>query len=201
MGKFNGNGIDLAEKSIYQIAVIRLYRGGGFDIPFKKRHTKFVNLNGTHVCKNAYNAFCTERKRRSDQRVVPRINIKFIAAQPCGSAHGGNIAVSLFYRDHIRDTAEFLICFGQDIQTRARRDIVNDHRERDTLGDIRIMSDKSALRRFVVIRSYEQKSIVDTFGSFEDFELANRNLYADYLASLADGQKEGQVSKVEETTS
>lgn len=34
------------------------------------------------------------------------------------------------------------------------------------------------------ILSYEQKSIVDTFGSFEDFELANRNLYANYLNSL-----------------
>ncbi|GGI63743.1 exonuclease SbcC [Limosilactobacillus caviae] len=34
------------------------------------------------------------------------------------------------------------------------------------------------------ILSYEQKSIVDTFGSFEDFELANRNLYANYLESL-----------------
>lgn len=34
------------------------------------------------------------------------------------------------------------------------------------------------------ILSYEQKSIKDTFGSFEDFELANRNLYADYLNSL-----------------
>ena len=40
------------------------------------------------------------------------------------------------------------------------------------------------------ILSYEQKSIVDTFGSFEDFELANRNLYADYLASLAGGKQE-----------
>lgn len=36
------------------------------------------------------------------------------------------------------------------------------------------------------ILSYEQKSIIDTFGSFEDFELANRNLYASYLASLTD---------------
>lgn len=49
------------------------------------------------------------------------------------------------------------------------------------------------------ILSYEQKSIVDTFGSFEDFELANRNLYADYLASLADGkQEEKQVSADEQ---
>lgn len=31
------------------------------------------------------------------------------------------------------------------------------------------------------ILSYEQKSILDTFGSFADFEAANRNLYADYL--------------------
>lgn len=49
------------------------------------------------------------------------------------------------------------------------------------------------------ILSYEQKSIVDTFGSFEDFELANRNLYADYLASLAGGkQEEKQVSADEQ---
>ena len=34
------------------------------------------------------------------------------------------------------------------------------------------------------ILSYEQKSINDVFGSFEDFELANRSLYANYLASL-----------------
>ena len=38
------------------------------------------------------------------------------------------------------------------------------------------------------ILSYEQKSIVDTFGTFEDFELANRNLYASYLKSLGDKQ-------------
>lgn len=36
------------------------------------------------------------------------------------------------------------------------------------------------------ILSYEQKSITDTFGSFEDFELANRNLYASYLKTLPD---------------
>ena len=49
------------------------------------------------------------------------------------------------------------------------------------------------------ILSYEQKSIVDTFGSFEDFELANRNLYADYLSSLAGGkQEEKQVSADEQ---
>ena len=49
------------------------------------------------------------------------------------------------------------------------------------------------------ILSYEQKSIVDTFGSFEDFELANRNLYADYLARLAGGkQEEKQVSADEQ---
>lgn len=48
------------------------------------------------------------------------------------------------------------------------------------------------------ILSYEQKSIMDTFGSFEDFELANRNLYANYLASLKDGSEEGeQVSEDE----
>lgn len=40
------------------------------------------------------------------------------------------------------------------------------------------------------ILSYEQKSILDTFGSFEDFELANRNLYANYIKSLTDGQEE-----------
>lgn len=40
------------------------------------------------------------------------------------------------------------------------------------------------------ILSYERKSIVDTFGSFEDFELANRKLYASYLQSLvADGKQ------------
>lgn len=49
------------------------------------------------------------------------------------------------------------------------------------------------------ILSYEQKSIVDTFGSFEDFELANRNLYANYLASLDGGvQEEKQVSDDEQ---
>lgn len=45
------------------------------------------------------------------------------------------------------------------------------------------------------ILSYEQKSIVDTFGSFEDFELANRNLYANYLATLDKADNSGkQVS-------
>lgn len=34
------------------------------------------------------------------------------------------------------------------------------------------------------IMSYEMKSIVDSFGSFDDFQLANRNLYADYLKHL-----------------
>lgn len=38
-----------------------------------------------------------------------------------------------------------------------------------------------ALSKENTILSYEQKSIVDTFGSFADFEVANRNLYADYL--------------------
>ena len=42
------------------------------------------------------------------------------------------------------------------------------------------------------ILSYEQKSITDTFGSFEDFELANRNIYADYLKSLADDKDAGK---------
>lgn len=46
------------------------------------------------------------------------------------------------------------------------------------------------------ILSYEQKSIVDTFGTFEDFELANRNLYASYLKSL--GSKQAGVSADEQ---
>ncbi|MQB67433.1 exonuclease SbcC [Lactobacillus reuteri] len=47
------------------------------------------------------------------------------------------------------------------------------------------------------ILSYEQKSIIDTFGSFEDFELANRNLYANYLASL-NGSEGKQVDDDEQ---
>lgn len=47
-----------------------------------------------------------------------------------------------------------------------------------------------ALSKENTILSYEQKSITDTFGSFEDFELANRNLYANYLASLNDDEKQ-----------
>ena len=47
------------------------------------------------------------------------------------------------------------------------------------------------------ILSYEQKSIIDTFGSFEDFELANRNLYANYLASL-NGENGKQVDDDEQ---
>ncbi|WP_295747106.1 exonuclease SbcC [uncultured Limosilactobacillus sp.] len=35
------------------------------------------------------------------------------------------------------------------------------------------------------ILSYEMKSITDTFGGFEEFELANRKLYADYLKHLS----------------
>ena len=41
------------------------------------------------------------------------------------------------------------------------------------------------------ILSYEQKSINDTFGSFDDFVLANRNLYANYLQSLDNEKKAG----------
>lgn len=46
------------------------------------------------------------------------------------------------------------------------------------------------------ILSYEQKSIIDSFGSFGDFELANRNLYSNYLTNLTeDSREEGkQVS-------
>lgn len=49
------------------------------------------------------------------------------------------------------------------------------------------------------ILSYEQKSITDVFGSFEDFELANRNLYASYLANLVgENKEEKQVSDDEQ---
>lgn len=40
------------------------------------------------------------------------------------------------------------------------------------------------------ILSYERKSILDTFDSFEDFEVQNHNLYANYLKSLVDGGKQ-----------
>lgn len=53
-----------------------------------------------------------------------------------------------------------------------------------------------ALSKENTILSYEQKSIIDTFGSFEDFELANRNLYANYLESLGGQDADGkQVSE------
>lgn len=42
------------------------------------------------------------------------------------------------------------------------------------------------------ILSYEQKSIKDTFDSFEDFELANRNLYANYLEYLGKQVDDGK---------
>lgn len=44
------------------------------------------------------------------------------------------------------------------------------------------------------ILSYEQKSITDTFDSFEDFELANRNLYANYLKHLSQKDDGKQVA-------
>lgn len=44
------------------------------------------------------------------------------------------------------------------------------------------------------ILSYEQKSIMDTFESFEDFELANRNLYANYLKHLSQKSDGKQVA-------
>lgn len=40
------------------------------------------------------------------------------------------------------------------------------------------------------ILSYEQKSIIDAFGSFADFELANRNLYANYMKALGQDEQE-----------
>lgn len=40
------------------------------------------------------------------------------------------------------------------------------------------------------IMSYEMKSIIDSFGTFDDFQLANRNLYADYLKHLASDRSE-----------
>ena len=56
-----------------------------------------------------------------------------------------------------------------------------------------------ALSKENTILSYEQKSITDVFGSFEDFELANRNLYANYLASLeGKNTEEKQVSDDEQ---
>lgn len=39
------------------------------------------------------------------------------------------------------------------------------------------------------ILSYEMKSIDDAFGGFDDFEAANRNLYADYLHTLTNEKK------------
>lgn len=45
------------------------------------------------------------------------------------------------------------------------------------------------------ILSYEQKSITDAFGSFADFEVANRNLYTNYLTTLNKDDEQGkQVS-------
>lgn len=46
------------------------------------------------------------------------------------------------------------------------------------------------------ILSYEQKSITDVFGSFEDFALANRNLYANYLKSLTQGNDDVEEKQV-----
>lgn len=54
-----------------------------------------------------------------------------------------------------------------------------------------------ALSKENTILSYEQKSIIDVFGSFEDFELANRNLYANYLESL-NGEEGKQVDDDEQ---
>lgn len=48
------------------------------------------------------------------------------------------------------------------------------------------------------ILSYEMKSIVDTFGGFEEFELANRNLYADYLKHLSQMNGGKQVADDEQ---
>ena len=73
--------------------------------------------------------------------------------------------------------------------------------EEDALNAAQTIKDNErvvlSLSKENTILSYEQKSIIDTFGSFEDFELANRNLYANYLASL-NGSEGKQVDDDEQ---
>ena len=64
----------------------------------------------------------------------------------------------------------------------------DDDKKAETAADTIKANEKTVLElsKENTILSYEQKSINDTFGSFDDFELANRNLYANYLHSLDD---------------
>lgn len=80
-------------------------------------------------------------------------------------------------------------------QKEARQELVDqlskledqDQQARDALKTIKDNETRVlALSKENTILSYEQKSILDTFGSFSDFEAANRNLYADYLNTLTD---------------
>ena len=66
----------------------------------------------------------------------------------------------------------------EDLDQEARTAVENIKQNERTILD---------LSKENTILSYEQKSINDVFGSFEDFELANRSLYANYLASLSGG--------------
>ncbi|KRM62168.1 hypothetical protein FC26_GL000902 [Paucilactobacillus vaccinostercus DSM 20634] len=79
-------------------------------------------------------------------------------------------------------------------QKEARQDLIDqlstledqDQQARDALKTIKDNESRVlALSKENTILSYEQKSILDTFGSFADFEAANRNLYADYLDTLS----------------
>ncbi len=83
-------------------------------------------------------------------------------------------------------------------QKEARQDLVDqlsqledqDQQARDALKTIKDNESRVlALSKENTILSYEQKSIIDTFGNFDDFESANRNLYADYLNTLSNGKQ------------
>lgn len=69
-------------------------------------------------------------------------------------------------------------------------ELEDDDKKAETAADTIKENEKTVLElsKENTILSYEQKSINDTFGSFDDFELANRNLYANYLHSLDDGK-------------
>ena len=96
LSNFDGNGVDFAEQSLDKVVVIRLDHRRRCMVSLEKRCAEFMNLSGTDICQNAYNAFCTERQTRRYQSVVARINVKRITTKSESFAKSGNIAVRFF---------------------------------------------------------------------------------------------------------
>ena len=118
-----------------------------------------VHLLRTDVREYRDNAQSAQRHEGYGLIVVAGIDIQTVSAERADQRYLGDIAACFLRRADIGMLAEFRVGLGLDVAARSGRNIVENNRQIDSIGDHVEMLDQTCLRGLVIIGRHGQQRV------------------------------------------